>query len=328
MKPCIIALTVVLLQCAGFARVDAQTVDGLRINVGVSVGRADGGDRRAVGGFVEPDPIEKTARFAFTRRTGECGLGVRPEPVGDLGQASDGTTKNVYSAWAVQVTPTGQPGEAVTFRLQWKRTRDNGKASTVSDDTMLTLRPGQSLSVDVMLQSADASEPRGSCGIKSLSLSVAVEHNPKPDQDRRLLAVQLWLVERLPDGKERSQPLSLRGLYNQSIPFYFDTLTANTKTLDVFGDLQISPGERATAIKITTRSRVVDLKPPPRPPSYPLGAQWPPPFYIGSTTATLQVVPDEVVSVPLPPVGNIQTDDNAAFAARALSFRIRVRQIR
>jgi hypothetical protein len=39
-------------------------------------------------------------------------------------------------------------------------------------------------------------------------------------------------------------------------------------------------------------------------------------------------VPGEVVSVPLPPVGNLETDDNAAFAARALSFRIRVRQIR
>ena len=52
-----------------------------------------------------------------------------------------------------------------------------------------------------------------------------------------MIAVDLWLVERLPDGTERSQPLSLRGLYNQPIPFYFDTLTEGTKTLDVFGDL-------------------------------------------------------------------------------------------
>jgi len=118
-------------------------------------------------------------------------LGVRPEPVGDL-----------------------------------------GKASTVSD-TVLTLRPGHSLSVDVMPQSADASEPGSSCGIKSLSLSVAFERAPVRDQDRRLLAVELWLVERLPDGKERSQPLSLRGLYNQPIPFYVDTVTESSKALDI-----------------------------------------------------------------------------------------------
>jgi hypothetical protein len=35
-----------------------------------------------------------------------------------------------------------------------------------------------------------------------------------------------------------------------------------------------------------------------------------------------------VVSVPLPPVGNTRSDDAAAFAARALTFRIRVHQIR
>ena len=267
-----IALTVVLLQCAGSGRADAQVVDGLRIVVRVAVGRADGGDRRSTGGFVDPSAIGKTTTLAFSRLAGECGTGVSPEPLGDLGEASDGTMKKVYSAWTVQVTPTGRVGEAVTFRLQWVRSRDNGKPSTVSDDTELTLRPGQSLSLDVMPQSADASEPPSSCVVKALSLSVAVEHEPEPDQDRRLVAVDLWLVERLPDGKERSQPLSLRGLYNQPIPFYFDTLTESTKTLDVFGDLQISPGERTTEIKITTRSRVINLKPLPPPPGYPAGA--------------------------------------------------------
>jgi hypothetical protein len=162
--------------------------------------------------------------------------------------------------------------------------------------------------------------------MKALSLSVALKHYPEPNQDRRLVAVDIWLVKRLPNGKERSQPLSLRGLYNQPIAFYFDTLTESTKTLDVFGDLQISPRERTTEIKITTRSRVIDLKPGPPPPNYPIGMPWPLPN-TGSTTATLQLTPGEVVSVPLPPVGRGGTDA-AAFTARALSFRIRVRQIR
>ena len=254
---------------------------------------------------------------------------VSPKPLGDLGQASDGTMKKVDSAWTVQVTPTGRAGEAVTFRLQWVRSRDNGKPSTVSDDMELTLLPGQSLSLDTMPQLAEVAGSPSSCVVKSLWLRVGVEREPEPDQDRRLVAVDLWLVERLPDEKERSQPLSLRGLYNQPIPFYFDTLTANSKTLDVFGDLQISSRGQTTEIKITTRSRVINLKPVPPPPRYPAGRRWPPAYYVGSTTATLQLASDEVVSVPLPPVGNVSvTADAAAFAERALSFRIRVRQIR
>jgi hypothetical protein len=326
MKPSVIALIVGLLQCAGSWRADAQGADDLRIVVRGSNVRADGGDRRNTASFIDPDPIGKTATIAFSRLEGPCGMFVSPKPLGDLGETSDGTMKKVYSAWTVQVTPTGRVGEAVTFRLQWMRSRDNGKPSTVSGDMALTLRPGQSLPLDVMSQSPDASGPPSPC--MALSLSVAVEHWPQPDQDRRLVAVDLWLVERLPDGKERSQPISLRGLYNQLIPFYFDTLTESTKTLDVFGDLQISPGERTTEIKITTRSRVINLKPVPPPPGYPVGQPWPPTYYVGSTTATLQLAPDEVVSVSLPPVGNTRTDDAAAFAARALSFRIRVRRIR
>jgi hypothetical protein len=157
-------------------------------------------------------------------------------------------------------------------------------------------------------------------------LSVGVVHWPEPDRDRRLLAVDFWLVERLPDGTERSQPLSFRGLYNQPIPFYFDAMTEGSNTLDVFGDLQISPGRENIEIKMTTRSRVINLKPGPAPPGYPVGMPWPV-QYVGLKTATLQLVPNEVVSVLLPPVGN-GTTDAATFAARALSFRIRVRQIR
>jgi hypothetical protein len=217
-------------------------------------------------------------------------------------------------------------GEAVTFRVQWSRIRDNGKPSTVADELQLTLRSEQRMSLDLMPQAAETSEPPAGCVVKSLSLDVGVIHYPEPHQDRRLVAVDLWLVERLPDGKGRSQPLSLRGLYHDKIPFYFDTVTEGDKTLDVFGDLQISPGAEIT---MTTRSRVNDPARAaliPRPAGSPAGELWPP-FSSGSTTATLRVAPDEVVSVALPPVG-LRGAYAAAFAARALSFRIRVRSIR
>ena len=307
----------------------AQDGNRLRIVVQVKLGRQDGGDRRSTGGYVDPDATGKTVTHAFSRLEGQCGSGVGPKSLGDLGQAGDGTMKKVYSEWTVDTTPTRRAGEAVTFRLRWTRIRDNGKPSTVGDDTELTLRPGQTQTLDLMPQSDEASGPSGRCA-STLVLSVGLIHWPEPDADRRLVAVDLWLVERLPDGTERSQPLSLRGLYNQPMPFYFETLSESTKTLDVFGDLQVSSGTGPAEIKMTTRSRVIDSKPaaqaPPRPAGYPAGDPWPP-YYIGSTTATVRIGPDEVVSVPLPPVGRGGADADA-FAARALSYRIRVRPIR
>ena len=121
------------------------------------------------------------------------------------------------------------------------------------------------------------------------TLSVAVEHCAGARPDRRLLAVDLWLVDRLPGGKERSQPLSLRGLYNQPIPFYFDTLTAgyeDTRRLRRPANLA---GRTDLGIKITTRSRVVDLKPAQRPAGYPAGRRGLR-STSGSKTATLRLV--------------------------------------
>ena len=133
---------------------------------------------------------------------------------------------------------------------------------------------------------------------------------PDPDYDRRLLALDLWLVEKLQDGTERSQPLSLRGLYHRPIPFYFDSITQGAMALDIFGEVTAS-SDRTSDVKIMTRNRVFD---PNRAPGRPFPRE---------TSSTLRIAPDEVVSVQLP-----QVSDLSAFASRALSLRIRVRRLR
>ena len=81
MKPCVIALTIVLLQFGSSWRAGAQGVEGLRIVVRGSIGRADGGDRRSTGGFIDPDlPSGDTTTMAFSRLEGQCGTGVSPRP--------------------------------------------------------------------------------------------------------------------------------------------------------------------------------------------------------------------------------------------------------
>ena len=54
-----------------------------------------------------------------------------------------------------------------------------------------------------------------------------------------VVAADLWLVERLPNGTEaqRSQPLSVRGLPNRPFPFYFDSIVDGNVTLDFYGIL-------------------------------------------------------------------------------------------
>ena len=151
-----------------------------------------------------------------------------------------------------------------------------------------------------------ASQPR----TVGQSLRVIVVRHPDPDYDRRLVALDLWLVEKLDDGSERSQPLSLRGLYHRPIAFYFDSITQGALVLDIFGEVTVGSGDRTSDVKIVTRSRIFD---PAQPPGRPFPRE---------TTATMKITPNEVVSVQLPQVAG------SAFASRGLSLRIRVRQLR
>lgn len=303
--------------------VEAQEAPGLRIVVTASIIRADGGDRRSGGTFIDPDVRQRTIPVAISRLEGQCGTGMGNEPLGELGVASDGSMKKIDSAWTVHVTPLSRVDDAVTFRLRWTRTRHSGRPSTLAADRELTLRPGQSTSLDVMPFDGT---PGASPGCVGMALGVEVAHHPDPHRDRRLVDVDLWLVERLPDGRERSQMLPLRGLYHQAIPFYFSTLTEGTKDLDLFGDLQVSPDGSSRSVVLTTRSRLADRNPV-APAGYPAGRNWPPGQYVGSNMATVGLADDEVVSVPLPAIDSPFVD-GAAFSDRTLSFRIRLRQVR
>ena len=62
----------------------------------------------------------------------------------------------------------------------------------------------------------------------------------------------MWLVERLPNGKEESQLQSLRGLPHRPIPFYFDGVTDGTKRLDIFGKLVADPGQGGIEMTVET----------------------------------------------------------------------------
>ena len=123
----------------------------------------------------------------------------------------------------MEVTPLKIVNHAVTFRLRWVRALDKRQSvvSRASEDVEVTLQPGESRPLDSVpvvqparrLSTAVPAEP------KAVSLRVVADF---PEFDRRLIGADVWLVERLPNGKEQSQLQSLRGLPNRPIAFYFD----------------------------------------------------------------------------------------------------------
>jgi hypothetical protein len=146
------------------------------------------------------------------------------------------------------------------------------------------------------------------CDARAASLRVTMDF---PDVDRRLIGANLWLVERLPNGKEQSQLQSLRGLPNRAIPFYFDSVADGTKRIDFFGKLVADPEQGTIDVALET----VRGGAHPGQQGY-QSAQW--------FRSTVQLKPNEIVEVALRQPG----DAAAAPGARVFSLRIQARQIR
>jgi hypothetical protein len=333
MRRLVLVAAVIVVPLANGGPGVAQANDALRINVVGSEVAANGGEKVRVGTRVDAANAGKTTwgTISHFRTNGPhgCGNFIELSPTDPSGgtpdriEGPDGRMTTADSAWVFDVTPVAVTGDAATFTFHWVRSRDNGRPSTQpTGRTELTLRPGQSIPLDIVT----SPPPAGSNEPCVRSLRVGVERHPLPDRDRRLAGADLWLIERLANGTERThQALSLRGVYNHSIPFYFDSIIEGAAVLDLFGDLQLTPGKETGGATITLKSRVDN-------PANPMAAEF---FrrtgekytYVGSTSVTTPLVADEVVSVALPKIGEGR-DAAGAFANRTLSLRIRVRQLR
>lgn len=181
--------------------------------------------------------------------------------------------------------------------------------SPSSEDVQVTLRPGESRPLDSVPVAPGAktldSRP---CATRAASLRVAVDF---PVFDQRLIGANVWLVERLPNGKEQSQLQTLRGVPNRAIPFYFDSVADGTKRIDFFGKLVADPEQGTIEIALETVRGVAN----PTPNGY-QAAQW--------FRSTVQMKPNEIVDVALKQPG----EDAAAPGARVFSIRIQAKQIR
>ena len=302
----IMALGALILNLAIAGTARAQTFSDLVVQLGGYSLSIDGGEK-AKGVWLSTGPVVIGRATTGTFSVGGCAA---------FAVSSDGSFReDATTAWRVEVTPLRVIRHAVTVRLRWVRPLDPSKAMTIpTHDVELTLRPGESWPIDSVPVPPGLKDFNGRpCRATAASVRISVDHHPSEGLDRRLIEADLWLIERLPDGSERSQALSVRGVPNRPFPFYFDTIVDGKLPLDIFGELVARPESEALEVSIETRSR------------------WGEPSDWGRVLGPGQLVksairvnPKEIVEVRLPRI----SEGSGRFANREFAIRIRARQVR
>jgi hypothetical protein len=312
MKKLIVA-AIVILQLSISSESTAQTFDHLRIHLEGLAVQTDGGERPSSFHRV-PVIIGRSESGALSKTPEICGL-----------SGSNRVRPNAVAAWTYEVTPIRVVDDAVTFRLRWLRSRDRGKESSApGGDVELTLRPGQSLPID--FAEVPPTGTAAVCAFTRAELRVSVDYNPQPEDDRRLVAIDLWLVQRLADGAQKTEPLSVRGQFYRPVAFYFSTLNDDGVSVDLFGEITVRPRDGFNEVIVETRSRLVEggkisttmqVNPPGAPPGRLFGSR--------RVESTLRLKADDVASIELP---RLTENESGAFANQALSITLRARTIR
>ena len=179
--------------------------------------------------------------------------------------------------------------------------------------------------VDIIPLSPKISMPYDKCGVRATMLRVAVAYWPRPEQDPRVASTELWLVERLGNGTERSQALTLRNGFNRETAFFFDPVADGAVTLAFYGTFTLTPVGNTYAMKLETWSRPQALGEP-NTSRLPVlrevaGGLW----RARKVDSVLSLTPGEVVEVQLPRLGE---NAASAFAGSNFSIRVRAKQLR
>lgn len=287
------------------ARADAQPAPGLHIVVEAMAVGNEGSFGSAVGAVV-PHGTSGTYERSLSISPAGCAMGSGPYIVNEA-----------VGGWHVWVTPVAARDDAVTFRILWERS-PNGNMDPWNPGTeqTFTLTPGTVIPLDVISAPPRVSPDR-TCS--SVRLQVQVRRWPDPDEDRRLVATDLTLVQRLADGAERTHSLTLRTLFDEEARFHFDTLDDSGVQLEFQGVMTIRPDSERLAVEMTTRSRAIEdgvVSHILRDGAMMRGRE---------VKSSLRLAPDETVDIELPRLGE---NASGAFVGQTFLLKVRSRQLR
>ena len=300
------------------AQATAQTAEEMVVLVSAQMTRANGAEDPP-GMFLGTAPLSTMTTGSGRFSIGRCGAS-------SLKAKADGSFEpETITGWRVEILPIRVQDGAATFRLKWMRAIDGGKDSNdKSEDIELTLRPGESRAMDSAAIPVDKQTGRR-CPVwdnqgkqveySSVALRVSVDYRPAQYNERRLMGADLWLIERLPGGAERTQSLNVRGLPHRPIPFYFDAIRDQAVSLDIFGSLVIRPGSDAFLVEVDANSRYG-----------PATFDWRERKgnAIRASESRLRVAPGETVELTL---GKLDAGAQP-FTSRRYAIRIQVQQLR
>lgn len=273
----------------------------LRIWVDGTLGKVSGGNQDSAGAGTGSIQIGKTANVLLSMSADRYRCGFFARQSGDL-------EPNADLGWTARVTPTRVVGESVTFSIQWVRAIQAGRPVTgVGNETVVTLRPGEQLTLDSVVKPGAES-----CGLASATLVVRVDRQPSGWFDASLVETDLWLVEHLPNGKDDTQHQVVRGQMYQSVPFFFDVIQAKSKLVDFHGELVVRPGSGYLEVDVVPRRRTSDPGKPMKP-----VADY-------NSQALLRLKSTDVGSWEMPAISNASDP----LAGRSFSLRIQTRQVR
>jgi hypothetical protein len=258
------------------------------------------------------------------QKTETHAMSIMPDYCGFPGASHGAIRPGATGGWTADITPLRVEGETVTFRLKWTRYVAAGAPGRVGGDLEVTLGPGDSMPIDILPTPRNPATCPPGRGNVAILLSVSIDRQPDDDREHRLMATDLWLIEKMPDGSERTQPLSVRNLPSRSTPFFFDSVTDGGAVLDFYGDLVASPGVNGATIELTTRSRLIQ--------SGQVNVTLRQGQVNGNTLFVSRQVKTDltlqngaVASVELP---RLSENDGGAFASHTFSIRVRTRQVR
>jgi hypothetical protein len=312
-----LALGLLMVQLIGVGAAGAQTAKEMEIRVEVYERKTSGAEERA-GGYYGIGAADTKTTGAGRFSVGECGAFLIS--AGGEGPFGDGST----TGWRVEITPITVVTGAVTFRLRWVRALDTSMTMVPkSEDVELTMRPGDSRPMDTVSvppekgtgRRCPVTDSRGqSVELTHVSLHVSVQLAPGEERERRLMAADLWLIERLPNGTERVQAQSVRGLPHREIPFFFDAITEGALSLEVVGQVIARPYGSTIEVRLSTRPRWG-----------PAAFDWRDgKSHMRYVDSRLDVKPGETIEVALPQLEN----SAGPFASRKYAIRVRARQLR
>jgi hypothetical protein len=313
-----VAVGLVAAQLFAVSIVNAQTAEDMVVAVSAHMTRTTGAED-APGMFLTTGALNRPTAGSGRFSVGRCGA------LTLTGRAEGPFEEGATAGWRVEIIPARVSDGAATFRLKWTRALDtSAERRPTSEDVQLTMRPGESRPMDAVVIPPDKETGRR-CAVWdnrgrqveyiSVALRVSVRYRLWPLQERRMMGADLWLIERLPDGVERTQSLTVRGLPHHEIPFYFDAIRESSQSLEIFGSVTIRPEGDGTAVELATNSR------------------WGPAAFdwrqdtnvqIRQTESQLRVKPGETVEVALRPLG----DSVEPYTARRYAIRFRVQQLR